>query len=184
MTIGLRLGRAAPYRGFVILKTCVTTHRSSHANHLLEFGVYAGDTSLSIPAETLAMMRKYLLSSPSKLLLASSEVLYCAWVTPACLLLIAHWVLVACLVRASKHIKAMEFAYENMRNVTTTLLVLIAALLSQPARAGTVTTTADDGPGSLRAAIADAARCLQYGSDPAAAAARPVPHRIHRPNAA
>src|SRR6266516_5824414 len=80
MTIGLRLRCAVPYRGFVILKTCVTTHRSSHANHLLEFGVYAGDTSLSIPAETLAMMRKHLLSSPSKLLLASSEVLYCAWV--------------------------------------------------------------------------------------------------------
>ena len=44
-----------------------------------------------------------------------------------------------------------------MRNVTTTLLVLIAVLISQSARAATVTTTADDGLGSLREAIANAA---------------------------
>src|SRR5437762_2373249 len=47
---------------------------------------------------------------------------------------------------------------QNMRNATTPLLVLIAALLSPRARAATVTTTADDGPGSLRQAIANAAQ--------------------------
>src|SRR5437762_492944 len=44
-----------------------------------------------------------------------------------------------------------------MRNATTPLLVLIAVLISASARAATVTTTADDGPGSLRDAIAGAA---------------------------
>src|SRR6266487_630136 len=42
-----------------------------------------------------------------------------------------------------------------MRNVA--LLVLTALLLSETGRAATVTTTADDGPGSLRDTIANAA---------------------------
>src|SRR5207249_9186013 len=46
--------------------------------------------------------------------------------------------------------------YENMRNAISTLLVLTALLLADYGRAATVTTTADDGSGSLRAAIADA----------------------------
>ena len=43
--------------------------------------------------------------------------------------------LLACLARGIEAIKKLELTYENMRNVTTTLLVLIGVLLSQPARA-------------------------------------------------
>jgi hypothetical protein len=51
----------------------------------------------------------------------------------------------------------MKFAYANMRNATTPLLVLTAILLSAPAHAATVTNKDDNGPGSLRDAIANAA---------------------------
>ena len=44
-----------------------------------------------------------------------------------------------------------------MRNAISTFLVLTALLLTDSGRAATVTTTADDGPGSLREAIANAA---------------------------
>ncbi len=44
-----------------------------------------------------------------------------------------------------------------MRNSISTLFVLTALLLCEPGRAATVTSTADDGPGSLREAIANAA---------------------------
>src|SRR5438876_10340439 len=46
---------------------------------------------------------------------------------------------------------------ENMRHACSTFLVLTALLLTDSGRAATVTTTADDGPGSLREAIANAA---------------------------
>src|SRR6185369_5831269 len=44
-----------------------------------------------------------------------------------------------------------------MRNTIATLLALSALLLTHSGRAATVTTTDDDGPGSLRDAIANAA---------------------------
>ncbi len=46
---------------------------------------------------------------------------------------------------------------EAMRNFVSTLLVVTTLLLANSGRAATVTTTADDGPGSLRDAIANAA---------------------------
>src|SRR5262245_47526493 len=44
-----------------------------------------------------------------------------------------------------------------MRSALAVVLILTATLLAKPGRAGTVTTTADSGPGSLRNAIATAA---------------------------
>src|SRR5262245_33859301 len=44
-----------------------------------------------------------------------------------------------------------------MRSALAVVLILTATLLARPGRAGTVTTTADSGPGSLRNAIATAA---------------------------
>src|SRR5436190_4264483 len=51
----------------------------------------------------------------------------------------------------------LPHAGENMRNTIATLLALTGLLLTHSGRAATVTTTADDGPGSLRDAIANAA---------------------------
>src|SRR5438034_4052502 len=44
-----------------------------------------------------------------------------------------------------------------MKNALAAFLLLTALLLAETGRAGTVTTTADDGPGSLRDTIANAA---------------------------
>src|SRR6266542_2371394 len=61
-----------------------------------------------------------------------------------------------------KIMKRMHFTCETMRNPFT-LLLLASFLLCEPAQAATVTTTADNGPGSLREAIANAAPGEQPG---------------------
>ena len=60
------------------------------------------------------------------------------------------------LITIMKIMKRMRFTCEKMRNPFT-LLLLASFLLCEPAQAATVTTTADNGPGSLREAIANAA---------------------------